>query len=234
MYSGTRLVAEQLGLRSPVACVDGCHVVQANTHKSLLQLPIPGRARAQLLALLCSTDLTVFAFSRDIIVHDGRGRIYLDYLRTWSTQMHKVDDIFEPACWDGFDDLTALVVIGSHAGTESVVNAVQAMHDSEIQLAHFPLARGHLVNRWVILVRRAGVNKGTAVRWLADHFGIAMSDVIAVGDWVNDIPMFEVAGRSFVMGQAPAEVKAAANNELRATVHTGGAIAEAAERCGLI
>jgi hydroxymethylpyrimidine pyrophosphatase-like HAD family hydrolase len=234
MYSGTRLVAEQLGLRSPVACVDGCHVVQANTHESLLRLPIPGMARANLHEHLCSAELAVFAFSRDIIVHDGRGRVYLDYLRTWSTQMRKVDDIFEPTCWDGFDDLTALVVIGSQAGTESVVNAVHATGNGEVQLAHFPLLRGHLANRWVILVRRAGVNKGTAVTWLAEHFGVALTDVIAVGDWVNDIPMFEVAGRSFVMGQAPAEVKAAANNELRATVHTGGAIAEAAERCGLI
>ena len=91
-----------------------------------------------------------------------------------------------------------------------------------------------MVNRWVLLVRRAGVNKGTAVVWLAEHFGISLDEVIAVGDWVNDIPMFAVAGRSFVMGQAPPEVKAAANNQLNATVHTGGAIAEAAERCGLI
>lgn len=197
-------------------------------------MSIPGGARATLHSLLRSTDLAVFAFSRDIINHDGRGRAYLDYIRTWSTQMRRVDDLFEPNCWDGFDDLTALVVIGSQAATQSVVDAVRATCDSEIQLAHFPLLRGHLVNRWVILVRRAGVNKGTAVRWLAEHFGIALTDVIAVGDWVNDIPMFEVAGRSFVMGQAPAEVKAAANNELRATVHTGGAIAEAAERCGLI
>ncbi len=234
MYSGTRPVAEQLGLRSPVACVDGCHVVHANTHESLLRLPIPSQARAKLNTLLSSGDLAAFAFSRDIIFHDARGRVYLDYLRTWSTQMRTVDDIFESACWDGFDDLTALVVIGSKADTESVVNAVHATCNDEIQLAHFPLLRGHLVNRWVILVRRAGVNKGTAVKWLAEHFGIALADVIAIGDWVNDIPMFEVAGRSFVMGQAPAEVKAAANDELRATVHTGGAIAEAAERCGLI
>ncbi len=234
MYSGTRLVAEQLGLRSPVACVDGCHVVHADTHESLLRLPIPGKARATLQALLCSTDLAVFAFSQDIIVHDGRGRVYLDYLRTWSTQMRKVDDIFEPICWNGFEDLTALVVIGSQASTRSLVSAVSAVPDSEIQFAHFPILRGQLANQWVILVRRAGINKGTAVTWLAEHFGVALADVIAVGDWVNDIPMFKVAGRSFVMGQAPAEVKAAANNELRATVHTGGAIAEAAERCGLI
>ena len=234
MYSGTRSIAEQLGLSSPVACVDGCHVVQTNTHESLLWLPIPVEARAALHTLLRATDLAVFAFSGDIIVYDGRGRVYLEYLSTWSTQVRKVPDIFEPTSWDRLDELTALVVIGSQACTDSIVQGVRATCDQAIQLAHFPLLKGHLVNRWVLLVRRAGVNKGTATLWLAEHFGIPLSEVIAVGDWINDIPMFTVAGRSFVMGQAPPEVKAAADHELLATVHSGGAIAEAAERCGLI
>jgi HAD superfamily hydrolase (TIGR01484 family) len=234
MYSGTRLIAEQLGLSSPVGCVDGCHVVQTNTHESLLRLPIPAQARSALRALLSSTDLAVFAFSGDSIHYDGRGRVYLDYLSTWSTQMCKVSNIFETTNWEEFDELTALLAIGSQACTESIVQGVRATCDQALQLAHFPLVRGHLVNRWVILARRAGVNKGTAVTWLAERLGISLSEVIAIGDWVNDIPMFAVAGRSFVMGQAPPEVKAAANNELCATVHTGGAIAEAAERCGLI
>jgi HAD superfamily hydrolase (TIGR01484 family) len=234
MYSGTRSVAEQLGLNSPVACVDGCHVVQPITHESLLRIPIPTQAKAALHSLLSSTDLAVFAFTGDIIVYDGRGRAYLEYLSTWSTQTCKVTDLFEAANWDRIDELTALVIIGSQASTESIVQGVHATCDQAIQLAHFPLVRGHLVNRWVLLVRRAGVNKGTAITWLAEHFGISLDEVIAIGDWVNDIPMFAVAGRSFVMGQAPPDVKAAANHELRATVHTGGAIAEAAERCGLI
>lgn len=234
MYSGTRSVAEQLGLKTPVACVDGCHVVQSNTHECLLRMPIPSEARAALHTLLSTTNLAVFAFSDDNIVYDGRGYVFLDYLRTWSTQMYRVADIFAPGSWDRFEELTALVVIGTQASTEAIVHGVRATCDQAIQLAHFPLLRGHLANKWVLLVRRAGVNKGTAVKWLAERFGIPLSEVIAVGDWINDVPMFAVAGRSFVMGQSPPEVKAAASHQLRATVHTGGAIAEAAERCGLI
>ncbi len=234
MYSGTRQVAEQLNLTAPVACVDGCHVVQTNTHESLLRLPIPNEARAALRPLLSSTDLSVFAFSGDVIIHDGKGASFVDYLRTWSTQTYKVPNILEPSNWDRFNELTALVAIGSQPSTESIVQGVHATCDEFIQLAHFPLARGPHANSWVLLVRRAGVNKGTAVKWLAERFGIPLSEVIAVGDWINDVPMFAVAGRSFVMGQSPPEVKAAANHQLRATVYTGGAIAEAAERCGLL
>jgi hypothetical protein len=234
MYSGTRPIAKYLGLSAPVACVDGCHVVHPNTHECLLRHPIPHQTRTVLRELLIATDLAVFAFNDDTIVYDQRGRPYLDYLSSWSTDMLKVGEIYEPINWNRLEELTALVLVGSRTSTEIIVEAVKGTCDQDVQLAHFPLLRGQLANTWVILVRRAGVNKGTAVKWLAEHLGMSLSEVIAVGDWVNDIPMFEVAGRSFVMGQAPSEVKAAANNELRATVHSGGGIAEMAERCGLI
>ena len=83
-------------------------------------------------------------------------------------------------------------------------------------------------------MRRAGVDKGTATRWLADYHGLSVSDVVAVGDWINDVPMFAVAGKSFAMAQAPEDVYSAATFRLKASQETGGGIREAAERAGLL
>ncbi len=234
MYSGTRAVADSLGLDVPVACVDGCHVVRAQTHDDLVRLPIEPDAQRVLHRLLSDTNLAVFAFSSDRIVYDGRGSPYTEYLRTWSDQMSRVRDIFEPAAWNHLEDLTSIVVIGPQAETEMLARSVTTLCADQVQLAHFPLLGAPLHHRGVVLIRRAGVVKGTAVTWLANHFEVPLEDVIVIGDWVNDVPMFGVAGHSFVMGHAPHEVKAAARYELQATVHTGGAIAEAAERCGLM
>jgi Cof subfamily protein (haloacid dehalogenase superfamily) len=60
-------------------------------------------------------------------------------------------------------------------------------------------------------VSRPGVTKGVALRKLAHHFGIPLSRVVAIGDQNNDLTMFEVAGLSVAMGNAPPEVKAAAD-----------------------
>jgi hydroxymethylpyrimidine pyrophosphatase-like HAD family hydrolase len=84
------------------------------------------------------------------------------------------------------------------------------------------------------VVRAAGVDKGTAIDWVARHHGVTAAEVVAVGDWLNDIPMLRRAGRSFAMGQAPLEVKAAATDVLKASAHTGGGLAEAAMRAGLL
>ena len=60
-------------------------------------------------------------------------------------------------------------------------------------------------------VSRAGVNKGTAVAWLANYLQIPLSRVVTIGNQDNDICMFEVAGLSVAVGNAAPEVRAAAD-----------------------
>jgi len=63
---------------------------------------------------------------------------------------------------------------------------------------------------------------------------VTAAQVVAVGDWLNDIPMLRRAGRSFAMAQAPNSVKAAATDILKSSAQTGGGLAEAAMRAGLL
>ena len=43
------------------------------------------------------------------------------------------------------------------------------------------------------------VNKGSGLSWLANHLGIALEDVVVIGDAMNDLSMFEVAGKKIAM-----------------------------------
>jgi hydroxymethylpyrimidine pyrophosphatase-like HAD family hydrolase len=79
-------------------------------------------------------------------------------------------------------------------------------------------------------VRAAGPTKGTALAELCKTAGCTLADAVAIGDWVNDIPMFEVAGRSFAMGSAPEHVRAKATDVLARPAGAGGGIAEAIAR----
>jgi len=58
----------------------------------------------------------------------------------------------------------------------------------------------------------------------------SLAEAVAVGDWINDVPMFEVAGRSFAMASAPDAVRAKATDVLAAMAGSGGGIAEAIRR----
>lgn len=54
-------------------------------------------------------------------------------------------------------------------------------------------------------------NKGDGIAMLAQAFGVELAQVAALGDMVNDLPMFARAGLSVAMGQAPRSVRCAAN-----------------------
>ena len=57
-----------------------------------------------------------------------------------------------------------------------------------------------------------GVSKASGLSAVARTLGVARSDVLAIGDGRNDVEMLRWAGRGVAMGQAPPEVKAAADD----------------------
>lgn len=52
-----------------------------------------------------------------------------------------------------------------------------------------------------------GINKGTALRALADHLGIHPSECAAFGDNYNDVEMLEFAGESYAVDNAKPGIK---------------------------
>lgn len=73
-------------------------------------------------------------------------------------------------------------------------------------------------------IAAAGVTKATALEKLRAGMGIEPARTVAVGDGSNDIEMLRWAGRGVAMGQAAADVLAAAN-EITASVYDDGAAA---------
>ena len=51
------------------------------------------------------------------------------------------------------------------------------------------------------------VSKAKALRDMIDYLGVSFDQILAVGDSFNDLPIFEVAGTSVAMGNAPDSLK---------------------------
>ena len=234
MYSGTRELAEELGILGPVACIDGSHIVDSTNHLELHSTPLSDLATELLFEALGRIRPAAFAFSGDHLFHDQRGAQYLDYVSTWTEHTREVDRLTDLDAWrEPGSSLSALVALGTPDQIRSTELFIKG-NDRHLQCVMFEVNRQGYSGTWGLVVRAAGVDKGTAIDWVARHHGVTTSDVVAVGDWLNDIPMLRRAGRSFAMAQAPAAVKAAATDILKATHTSGGGLAEAAMRAGLL
>ncbi len=67
-----------------------------------------------------------------------------------------------------------------------------------------------------------GINKGTAVKWLAERLEIKPQEIAAFGDHINDIEMLEYAGTSIVCSNAVEEVKQRVRFVLPESNHQSG------------
>ena len=69
------------------------------------------------------------------------------------------------------------------------------------------------------------VSKGKALEALASFLGIPLTEVIAIGDGVNDVPLLSSAGLAIAMDNAPDELKAVADYVTLDVDHNGVAAA---------
>lgn len=109
-----------------------------------------------------------------------------------------------------------VVVNSAEAGTEEFTAAIEA---AGLQGVSYSVGW----TAWLDIAA-AGVTKATALENLRRHVGIDPARTVAVGDGRNDIEMLAWAARGVAMGQAIAEVRAAAD-EVTASVYDDGAAA---------
>lgn len=70
-----------------------------------------------------------------------------------------------------------------------------------------------------------GMDKSHGLKLLLDRWGVSPQDLVVFGDGENDLEMFELAGTSYAMGNAPKNVQQAAThvigtNDEQAVLHT--------------
>jgi Cof subfamily protein (haloacid dehalogenase superfamily) len=220
--------ARSLGLQTTMVCADGGVLACPRTAEKRSQTPMRFAAAARAAEVADEHELASFVFLHSEIHADRRGERWLEYVRTWTTELTVHERLVQAPSWRRPEDIAAVLAIGDRDRVEASASLLRDEHAAHVDLALWRVA-GH-DERWVMMVRPAGVHKGTGLAKLAAELGVAREDTCAVGDWLNDVPMFAWAGRSFAMGQSVEAVRASATDTLRATCDDGGGVAEAIER----
>jgi HAD superfamily hydrolase (TIGR01484 family) len=223
LHSGSIEAARACGIVGAIACCEGSHLVEAESEKTLLRHAMTPAVTTLLRDVF--RGLATFVFEHDGIHHDEAGEPYAQYVRTWSPKLRLVEEALDERVWA--NDPLAAVAIGDGAEVTHAHEILRA-HASEVFAVAFPIWQ--YPGKHALLVRAAGPNKGTALAELCRAIDCSLDEAVVVGDWYNDVPMFEVAGRSFAMGGTPEEVSAKATDKLDSEHGTGGGIAEAIRR----
>ena len=233
LFSGVRALADGLRICDPVVCADGAEIVDPASGRVVAHRRLEGDACRAVFDLLAPRPLDLFLLAEDRLRHDQHGRALAAYVRNWTPALEEVESVRALPHWRGEPGVSMVLAAGAPTETDAALAAVRAagrFSCDGFAVRSAPGRQDGGGRQRGLLVRAAGVDKGRALADLCAAVGCALAEAVAVGDWVNDIPMLRAAGRSFVMGGAEPEVRAAADEELDAPAGEGRGVAEVARR----
>ncbi|MEZ4323037.1 MAG: HAD hydrolase family protein [Myxococcota bacterium] len=226
LYGGTKWVAGALGVRGSVAVMNGSERIDVGDDTKLFVDALTPEQRAATRDVLVEHGLSAFLFRSSGIHHDHADARHTPYLGIWTPTLVGHERLVEDPVWLESNDALAIGAAG-HAAV------IDAAHDALAKRMGFPLGMKKFdtfEGDRFLKVRSHTTDKGTAIGSLAADRGLSVDEVVVVGDWLNDVPMLKVAGRSYVMGDALDEVSVHAHEKLVAKRGEGGAIAEIARK----
>ena len=225
----------------------GTHVVLASGRaplsmsRVLEHLRIPGRDCDQVL-VVASNGAVTFSYPPmqvlDEVTFDARAAVHavLQHVPEAAVAVeehgvgYRVNRHFPDGELDGEMILTPIEEMVAAEVSRVIIRDPQSTSEDFLKLADKLGLRGtNYFIGWTAWLDLApeGVTKASGLASVAQRLGVDREDVLAIGDGRNDIDMLRWAGRGVAMGQAPAEVKKAAD-AVTASVQEDGVAVELA------
>jgi Cof subfamily protein (haloacid dehalogenase superfamily) len=211
---GLKHFATRMGLSGPMLAQQGGLIYNTETDTVLRQLHLPN-------ALAC--ELATFEQSHPewkiALYHDTR--IYCTDHAFFERQSSLVG--FAPIA---VTDLCQTLAGGDPEKVLFMVDPDVTPHLLAFMTNHVG-ARANVVQSHArfVEVNPLGADKGTGLAWLAEHYGLDRTQIMAIGDQGNDATMIAWAGLGVAMGNAREDIKSLAGWVAPTVEDDGAAIA---------
>ena len=206
---GVQPLIDALGVEGPVAAYNGGTIFTANG-AVIERHTIPPEVTRDVLALAKAASVSIWVFADGVWHADTVDNPHVPRERQSANQEPTIVTEFTPFV----DRAEKLTLVSDDAPLlASLAKQAVDQHGGQATIAQS--------QTYYLDVTATVANKGDAVAALARAHGVPLDAVAVFGDQFNDVPMFDRAGFSVAMGQAPDGVKAKAD-EVSATNDADG------------
>ncbi len=190
--------ARRLGLKGQVISYQGGMINDIESGETLFHSPIPAEGAAFNLARMEEHEGQVHAYIDDVLYVRRNNDYTREYERALGVLAVETHVPLSQYVSERGATPTKLLMIAHAEIVRELVTELTEKHGDEFY---------YCMSKPVFFeVTKAGVNKGEAVAMTAEKMGKTMSDVLAVGDSLNDLPMIERAGLGCAVANALPEV----------------------------
>lgn len=169
--------ADQLGLSAPQVSDNGAVILDPASGSVMCRFPMTAYQATRVVNRLDKHGVKFIA------THTNKTFTTLDQINRWDLARVSALDLPKDAA-------------------EAMVEEFEAESDIHAVKAYLPYN-----DLWAVDFTKAEIDKGSAVRYLAELFKSSTHRFIAIGDSYNDIPMLSECGLAIAMGNSANEVK---------------------------
>ena len=200
--------AQELGIRAPIVSSQGA-IIRAPRKRPLAEWTIPLALAHQLIATVREANLKLSAYVGDTLYLEGQSpRVYPP-----SVEVRAVEDLFSSL--PGEPHKMRL------EGDEEVIRALTSLLSERFR-GLLNLARP---DPFSLQATHPQASKGQGLAYLARHLGIPRQEVMAIGDYDNDVDMVTWAGLGVAVGNASPRLLAVADEVVPLLDEEGAAVA---------
>ncbi|WP_410770036.1 Cof-type HAD-IIB family hydrolase [Fontibacillus sp. BL9] len=205
------------GLKLPIISFNGA-AVYGEDEQLLNETPIKREIAREAISFLGDQDVYFEIFSPDAIYSPSKGedklRAEMDVLKSANPEID-YDQLWKSALiqfvqfgivpidrpMEVIDRGASVYKLLVFTYNEEKLDLIRRHFDS-LPSVHTTSSADHTLE-----IISTETDKGHALQFLADYYGIAMEDTVVIGDSYNDISMFRIAGTRIAMGNAVDEIK---------------------------
>ena len=193
---GLRMLVDTLGITTPVAAFNG-GAIASPALQILNQRSIERDVAREIVAFLdAQRGIGVWLFTGEEWLTRDLGGAHVSH-ETITVQQR-------PRAVENFD--AVIDQAGKIVGVSDDFARLEAI-ESEARARFATRAMAVRSQAYYLDFVAPGIDKGVAVRELAETSGVPLAEIVTLGDMENDVPMFRQAGFSIAMGNASDAVK---------------------------
>lgn len=195
MFESAQKIAGEIGLDVPLIAYNGALVESAISEEVLMKTCVDEDAAAAVLDMFREKGWYIQLYRNDTLYVDTATDDTRDYERRVKTKAVEIGD----ELYRNPQDILKMLAVNDADKLDYVEEVVQTTFRGKV---FAPRSRPRLLE-----IVNAKVNKGEALRFVAEKFGIKREEVMAIGDSNNDVAMLEYAGIGIAMANASDRVK---------------------------
>ena len=208
-FPAAKKIAKSLNLSS-ILVTHGGSFIAANNEQPIMVKRIPDTTTFELVRLLegfdCQTRIISEKFSLSNRLENQNKQIlvkgYMTYNDPLFYSQHYVDNLCDTLLEQPQSPLKLEVYFYHAEDLNEVMVTFNQVFD-EIEAVKINDNRLDIMPKYALKVN--------GLRYLCDHLGIALSEVVVIADGIEDLDMLEAAGLGVAMGNAENDLKLAAN-----------------------